>query len=50
MKLAEAVVHVIEKNNVQFKPLYDWNLPVKEKIEIIVKEIYGADGVYFGEK
>lgn len=28
-----------------FKFLYDTNLPIKEKIEIIAKKIYGADGV-----
>ena len=45
--LAEAVINVVERNNAHFKPLYDYNLPVKEKIEIIAKEIYGADGVDF---
>ena len=30
--------------------MYDWNLPVKEKIEIIAKEIYGADGVDYAKK
>ena len=35
------------KNN--FKQLYDWNLPIKEKIEKIAKEIYGADGVDYSK-
>ena len=43
--LAHAVVKEIEKGTNQFKPLYDWNAPLKEKIETIAKEIYGADGV-----
>jgi formyltetrahydrofolate synthetase len=42
--LAEAVVKAAEKpTNFQF--LYDLNLSIKEKIEIICTQIYGADGV-----
>lgn len=48
--LAKAVVDVIENGNNVFKPLYDWNLPVKEKIETIAREIYGADGVEYSKK
>ena len=48
--LARAVVDNIESANNHFKQLYDWNLPVKEKIEIIAKEIYGADGVDYAKK
>ena len=47
INLAEAVVAVIEAGKSNFKPLYDWNLGVEEKINIIAKEIYGADGVEF---
>lgn len=43
--LARAVVEAVESGKSDFKQLYDWNLPVKEKIEKIAKEIYGADGV-----
>jgi methylenetetrahydrofolate dehydrogenase (NADP+)/methenyltetrahydrofolate cyclohydrolase/formyltetrahydrofolate synthetase len=42
--LAEAVVAACEKPS-NFKQLYDVNLSIKEKIETICKEIYGADGV-----
>ena len=49
-KLAQAVVNVVEANNTSFKPIYNWNMPVKEKIEKIAKEIYGADGVDFDKK
>lgn len=45
--LASAVVEEIESGKNNFKPLYDWNLPVKEKIAIIAKEIYGADDVQY---
>lgn len=45
-KLAEAVVKAAEKpSNFQF--LYPLEKSIKEKIEIICKEIYGADGVEF---
>ena len=42
--LAEAVVQAAEKPS-NFKFLYPLDIPIKEKIEIICKEIYGADGV-----
>jgi len=42
--LAEAVIKAADKPS-HFKQLYPLNLPIKEKIEIICKEIYGADGV-----
>ena len=48
--LAEAVVKEVESGNNNFKQLYDWNAPVKEKIETIAREIYGADGVDYSKK
>ncbi|MCF6307416.1 MAG: formate--tetrahydrofolate ligase [Flavobacteriaceae bacterium] len=48
--LATAVVAEIEKGENNFKQLYDWNAPVKEKIETIAREIYGADGVEYSKK
>ncbi|MCO6500440.1 MAG: formate--tetrahydrofolate ligase [Vicingus serpentipes] len=48
--LATAVVKEVEAGKNNFKPLYDWKLPVKEKIEKIAKEIYGADGVDYSKK
>jgi len=48
--LARAVVENIELNQNDMKGLYDWNLPVKTKIETIAKEIYGADGVEYSPK
>ncbi|NMC14028.1 MAG: formate--tetrahydrofolate ligase [Chloroflexi bacterium] len=42
--LAEAVIKAAEKPS-NFKFLYPLELSIKEKIEIICKEIYGADGV-----
>jgi formate--tetrahydrofolate ligase len=49
-RLAAAVVDVVENKATQFKPLYDWKSPVKEKIETIAKEIYGADKVEYSKK
>jgi len=44
IKLAEAVVKAAEKPT-NFKFLYPLDWSIKQKIEIICKEIYGADGV-----
>ncbi|MGB1038159.1 MAG: formate--tetrahydrofolate ligase [Bacteroidia bacterium] len=43
--LARAVVEEVESGKSDFQKLYDWDMPVKDKIEKIAKEIYGADGV-----
>lgn len=43
-ELAEKVVNACEKEN-NFKFLYDLDMPIRDKIETIAKEIYGADGV-----
>ena len=42
--LAEAVVKATDEPS-DFKFLYDVNQPIKEKIETLAREIYGADGV-----
>ncbi len=49
-ELAKAVVDVVENKAASFTPLYDWQSPVKEKIETIAKEIYGADGVDYDKR
>ena len=45
--LAEKVLKAIDNNKTEFDYFYDINLTIKEKIEKICKEIYGADGVIF---
>lgn len=45
--LAEAVLKTMEEEPANFTPLYSVDLPIKEKINIIAREIYGADGVDF---
>jgi len=47
--LGEAVIAACEKPS-DFKFLYDLDLTIKEKIETIVREIYGADGVEYSEE
>lgn len=44
--LAEKIISACEKEN-NFKFLYDEKSPLKEKIETIAKNIYGADGVVY---
>ena len=46
MELARKVVQACEKPS-HFHPIYDETLPIPEKIEIIAREIYGADGVTY---
>ena len=54
LNLAEKLVNVIneneEKGENKFAPIYDTNLTIKEKIEKIAKEIYGASKVEYTEK
>ncbi len=45
--LAEKVIHTLETKESNFKPIYEDELSLKEKIETIAREIYGADGVEF---
>lgn len=49
-ELAKAVVDVVENKATQYKPLYDWTRPMKEKIGTIAKEIYGASDVIYDKK
>ncbi len=49
-ELAKLVLKEIEKEEDNYTPLYNLDLPVAEKIEKIAKEIYGADGVTFSPK
>ncbi len=47
LELAEQVHAAIEEGSPNFKFLYDDSLSLKEKIETISREIYGADGVEY---
>lgn len=45
--LANKVLETLETKESHFKPLYEESLTLKEKIETVAKEIYGADGVTY---
>lgn len=45
--LAQKVLNTLETKKSDFKLLYDDSLSLKDKIETIAKEIYGADGVTY---
>ncbi len=45
-ELAEAVVDACE-DEVKFKLLYENSLPLRQRIETIAREVYGADGVTY---
>ncbi len=47
LELADAVVQVADEGKADFKPLYPSDMGLAEKIEIVSREIYGADGVDF---
>jgi formate--tetrahydrofolate ligase len=44
LELADAVIDACEEE-VDFKFLYPMEMPLRQKVEIIAKEVYGADGV-----
>lgn len=46
-ELAEKVISTIETKESKFRPLYENTASIKEKIETIAKEIYGAASVSF---
>lgn len=48
--LAQKVIKAIDTIPSEYKPLYDVNLSIKEKIDIIVKEIYGGVGAKYTTK
>lgn len=43
--LAKKVLETLENKQSNFKVLYEDDLSLKEKIEVVAREIYGADGV-----
>ncbi len=45
--VAESLLGLLKSGKAAFKPLYDERRPIREKIETIAREIYGAGGVGF---
>ena len=50
LELANKLCALMDAEKPEFKPLYDTGLPVKEKIELICKEIYGAGKVEYRDR
>lgn len=50
IELAEKLLDILETKEADYKPLYDLELPIADKIKTIAKEIYGADDVVFTKK
>jgi formate--tetrahydrofolate ligase len=49
IELAEAVIAACEEEN-DFHFLYDLKTPLRKRIELIAKEVYGADGVTYSDE
>ena len=47
IELAEEVLKALENDQNNFHPIYDPEMPIKTKISILAREIYGADGVVY---
>ncbi len=47
LELGKAVLNLLDGGKAAFKPIYDERRPIKEKIETIAKEIYGASSVAY---
>ena len=50
IELANGLIELLENKESNFKPIYDLDLPIDEKIKTIAREIYGADDVIFTKK
>jgi len=49
-ELARELLRVLEEQPSRYQPLYDWKKPIKEKIAVISREIYGADDVAYSKE
>jgi formate--tetrahydrofolate ligase len=43
--LARKVIKLLDKGGAEYRPLYSVDQPIRDKIEIIVKKVYGGEGV-----
>ncbi len=48
-ELARAVLDTLENKKSDYKPIYSCDIPIREKVETIAKEIYGAKNVNFAD-
>lgn len=47
VEMGEKVLKLLQQPKTPYKPLYDVNASILEKLETIVKKVYGGDGVLF---
>ena len=47
VEMGEKVLKLLQQPKTPYKPLYDVNASIPEKLETIVKKVYGGDGVIF---
>lgn len=47
LEMGRVLLDLMEREESNYSPLYDLDMPIKEKIETIAKKIYGADSVHF---
>jgi formate--tetrahydrofolate ligase len=45
--VARKLLAVLDKRGAEYRPLYPTDLPIKEKIDTIVRKVYGGDGVEY---
>lgn len=50
LQLAQSVIDIVNTDESNFKPLYQWEAPIKDKIKTIATEIYGAEHVDYSSK
>ena len=46
-ELARKLLSVLDRKSAEYRPLYPVDLPIKEKIETIVRKVYGGEGVEY---
>ena len=49
-ELGRAVLGLLDRGQSNYAPLYPTTLPIRQKIDTIVKKVYGGDGVDFTSK
>lgn len=47
VELARQLLELLARERSRFTPLYDWGLPIREKIALIARKMYGADGIFY---
>ena len=48
--LARAVMELLADGGSRFAPLYDTTLPIRDKIDVIVRQVYGGDGADYSAR